>query len=339
MGAGAVAVVVIALAAGGASALSRQYDRFVQGDKIDERGDFRTRLGNPGNNGRIDQWSAAAEGFSAARLKGNGAGTYSILWFEHRESEYRVIDGHSLYMEALAELGLVGFALLLGAILLILGVFALRARGPDRPLYGAVLAAGLLWAVHAGIDWDWEMPAATLWFFAAGGAAAAAAVPRVRSGIAGIGLRVAIPVAAIALAVTPLRIAESEGASRASKRAFGERDCVTATAKAQDAIDTLDVTPEPHEILGYCEVRGGDGDRGVSEFRTALEKDPDNWRVWYGLAVAEAVAGADPRPSVKRARALNPLDGALYGLSDEFSKTTEPGSWRKRALAASLPSD
>lgn len=341
LAAGALAVVAVGLAAGGASALSDQYDKFVKGDTIQERGDFRNRLVDPGNNGRRDQWSVAAAGWADARLKGNGSGTYSVLWFRQRETEYRVIDGHSLYLEALAEIGIVGLLLILGAAALMLGVFIRRAQGRDRPLYAAVLAGGLLWAVHAGIDWDWEMPAATMWVFAAAGSAAAASLPRAAE-IAPrlrLGLRIAVPVVALVLAITPLRIARSEAASRSAKQAFAQRDCATATAKARDTVDALDVTPEPHEILGYCLIRAGDGSGAVSEFHTALKKDPDNWRVWYGLAVAQAVAGQDPRPSVKRARALNPLDGDLFTLSDQFSKTTAPGSWRKRALSAPLPTD
>ena len=61
-------------------------------------------------------------------------------------------DAHSLYLETLAELGLVGFALLA----LLIGGVAVTARraGP-----AAALAA---WALHAGVDWDWELPALTL---------------------------------------------------------------------------------------------------------------------------------------------------------------------------------
>lgn len=46
---------------------------------------------------------------------------------------------------------------------------AARARGPDRSMYAAVFTVMLLWALHTGIDWDWEMPAITLPFFALGG--------------------------------------------------------------------------------------------------------------------------------------------------------------------------
>jgi O-antigen ligase len=70
-------------------------------------------------------------------------------------------EAHSLYLGTLAELGLTGFA----ALLAFMGgvAAALWRFWRDRPGLAAGPAAALaLWAVHAGIDWDWEMPALTL---------------------------------------------------------------------------------------------------------------------------------------------------------------------------------
>jgi O-antigen ligase len=70
-------------------------------------------------------------------------------------------DAHSLPLETLAELGLVGFALLAAWAV---GVIRAAARAwRAQPAAAAGLAAALLvWAVHACLDWDWEMPALTL---------------------------------------------------------------------------------------------------------------------------------------------------------------------------------
>ena len=54
-----------------------------------------------------------------------------------------------------------------------LGGLAARIRGPDRPIYAALFAAWLAWAMHQGFDWDWQMPAVTLGMFMLAGLALA----------------------------------------------------------------------------------------------------------------------------------------------------------------------
>jgi hypothetical protein len=111
---------------------------------------------------RYDYWKVALEhGFKPDPLKGTGAGGFAVIWLEHRDVPERAKVAHSLYVETLAELGLVGFAFL---ALFLAGV-ARAAGGAWRR--DAVLAAGpaaalVVWAIHSAIDWDWEMPALTL---------------------------------------------------------------------------------------------------------------------------------------------------------------------------------
>jgi hypothetical protein len=66
-----------------------------------------------------------------------------------------VRDAHSLYLETLAELGLLGLALLgLALAPPLLAAF----RGASAAAAGGYVA----FLVHAGLDWDWELPAVTL---------------------------------------------------------------------------------------------------------------------------------------------------------------------------------
>ena len=97
---------------------------------------------------------------AATRWTGIGAGGFGVAWLRERTIDERVQDAHSLYIETAAELGLVGLALLvtfLGGVV----AAARRAIGSDRVLAAGPAAAGLVWALHAGVDWDWEMPALT----------------------------------------------------------------------------------------------------------------------------------------------------------------------------------
>ncbi|MFN8175120.1 MAG: O-antigen ligase family protein [Solirubrobacteraceae bacterium] len=123
------------------------------GATADRLGSFRTN--------RYAYWRVAAREFADHPLWGGGAGSFRVAWFRNRDISESVDDAHSLYLQTAAELGLVGLALLLAAFA---GV-ALAARAAHRRAPGAVegLAAALaVYAVHAGLDWDWQMPALTL---------------------------------------------------------------------------------------------------------------------------------------------------------------------------------
>ena len=65
-----VAGVVLFVALDAPSYTSRQYDRFLHGSsKIGNAGDLRTRLSDPGNNGRLDQWRVAIDdGFDSVEV-------------------------------------------------------------------------------------------------------------------------------------------------------------------------------------------------------------------------------------------------------------------------------
>ena len=66
---------------------------------------------------------------------------------------------------------MVGLALLLTALGALLAGLAWRLGGEDRPGVAAVLAAATAWAVHAGVDWDWELTAVSVWVFGLAGLA------------------------------------------------------------------------------------------------------------------------------------------------------------------------
>jgi len=333
-----VAAVMAALVLGAPAALEHQYKGFVDNDFVATQ-EVRDRLVAPSANGRIDQWRVARRGLEAAPLRGTGAGTYALLWDRHRPYEAQVEDGHSLYLEVLAELGVVGLALVAIPLLTILGAFASRARGPDRAAGAALLGAGVAWAVHAGIDWDWEMPAVTAWFFAAGGLALAsgprpeAAGGRRLSNVPRIGLALGC----LLLAVVPARIMFSEARLNESRAAFARGDCAGAVDSALGSIDALAVRADPYVILGYCNVRLGLPELAVRATDGAVARDPGNWEMHYGRALVLGAAGLDPRPAARRALALNPLEPLAREAVDGFFATEDPQTWRRRALEARLP--
>lgn len=119
---------------------------------------------------RYAYWRVAADTFADHPLRGTGSGGYRVEWLQRREFAETVRDAHSLYLETAAELGLVGLL----ALAALFGGVAACVR-PWTAAAGAALAA---WAVHAGVDWDWEMPALTLVAVLLAGSVIARASPR-----------------------------------------------------------------------------------------------------------------------------------------------------------------
>lgn len=141
--------------------VSEQWDEFMQPGAVEATGTERltTAQGT-----RSDLYRVAIDGFEAHPVRGDGSGGFQPRFARDRDVDADVRDAHSLYLETLGELGLVGFAFLalfLGSLV----TAALRARARPtsmgRSQAAAVTAACAVWAVHAGVDWDWQMPALT----------------------------------------------------------------------------------------------------------------------------------------------------------------------------------
>ena len=110
---------------------------------------------------RYEYWRVATDAFADHPIAGVWAGGFAVEWLRERKEARPARDAHSLPIETLAELGLIGAGLL---ALLAAGI-ALAARRVHRadPVLAAGPAAALIaYAFHASIDWDWEMPALSL---------------------------------------------------------------------------------------------------------------------------------------------------------------------------------
>lgn len=117
-----------------------------------DEGDARRLLDVTGH-GRTELWRVAGETWLEHPVLGEGAGTYARTLIADTGDLSLPANAHSLYLETLAELGIVGLALVLAFVALPL------ARGRASPAAAAVVAA---WTIHAAVDWDWQLPAATL---------------------------------------------------------------------------------------------------------------------------------------------------------------------------------
>jgi O-antigen ligase len=107
---------------------------------------------------RPHYWRVAWKEFELHPFLGSGPGTFANYWLHYRTIPSFARDAHNLYLETLAEAGPLGLLILLAA--LAVPLLALRRAG--NPITAAAAGAYVAFLVHAGVDWDWELPAVTV---------------------------------------------------------------------------------------------------------------------------------------------------------------------------------
>jgi hypothetical protein len=261
--------------------------------------------------GRAEFWRTAWDGWQRNPVLGVGAGGYERLWERERTTPRKVRDAHSLYLETLAELGPLGLALLVAALALPV-VAAVRAR--RRPLAGVAVGAYVAYLVHAGVDWDWEMPVVTGTALLIA-ASLLLADRRPQTPPLAAGRRLATVVAAGALTLLALVPAVGEGAAAAAAAAGDDGKTAKAAAEARRATRWLPWAAEPWWHAGQAQVDFGDRGQGLASLRRAAAADPSDWRYW--AALAEAAGGEEARAALRRARELSPLEPELDDLGSD----------------------
>jgi hypothetical protein len=343
LAAGAVAVVVVA-GAGAAAAfdlpheLSHQYDRFVINQQLKPGQPIRERLTNPANTGRLSAWRVAVKAWNSQPLHGTGAGTYQNEWNRQRDDTEDLVNAHSLYLEVLSDLGLVGLALLaVCLVMLVSGVATRRVSGSDRAIGASLLAAAVSWLLHAGVDWDWQMPVITWWLFAAGGLGLArAGNGRSRAlGVPGRFPRVLVMLGIGLVVLLPVQVALSQSNLTRSIAAFAGGNCNAAVRYALQATSYVGARAEPFEVVGYCDARYHHTRLAVAAIQNAINRDPENWEYRYDMSVVRGLGGLDPRAAARQALTLNPLNPLTASLETAL-RTANPHLWRVRAAKAPL---
>jgi O-Antigen ligase len=110
---------------------------------------------------RYDYWRVAMRAFRDEPVRGVGAGGWAVYWLRYRTINEFAQDAHSLPLQVMAELGLIGLALL-AVFLAGIGLAARRAHQLAPVLSAGPIAAFVAYLAHVPLDWDWQMPAVTL---------------------------------------------------------------------------------------------------------------------------------------------------------------------------------
>ena len=255
---------------------------------------------------RREYWQVASDGFGERPVLGHGPGTFERLWLERRPVEREARDAHSLYLETLTEQGIVGG-------LLLVAVLALPIVGVVRHGRGAVAAAAggayVTYLAHAGLDWDWEMPAVT----AAGLLAGVAGVTLARTGaaqpLAGRERLAAAGMLAIIFAGSVYALAGNWRVTEARDALAGGRPA-SAFASATRAGSLQPWSSEPLILDAQSRLVLGDSRGARDRLVEAVGRDPTVWLGWWLLALSSDRA-EERALAAREAARLNPLFGPL----------------------------
>ncbi len=259
--------------------------------------------------GRWQYWSAAASAWEGEPLRGIGAGGYEAYWNQHGSLTTPARNAHSLFLETLAELGILGIAFPIAffAIPAVTGVRRLGGESRRDVAAGlAVLAAG---ATSAAIDWTFQVPAAFAPVVLAAGLLAGGAtrtgIPRRVaprwSGAAAVAFGVTAIWAGALVFASQQRLADSQSAVR-------DHDLAAAARAAADAhaLEPWSAASDLQQAL--VRERAGDLGGAWASIRDAIGEAPQDWRLRLVEARLDVKAGDvhGGRAALSEARRLNP---------------------------------
>jgi hypothetical protein len=304
---GALVVLVGALAVAGGpfAAFDKVQDRF-NAETVGTV-DLNDRLFTISGNGRSEQIRVAWHAGRDRPLFGWGSGTYEYIWYERRPDTFVVRDAHSLYIETFAELGLIGLALLVTALLvLVVGAVRVRRMRFAAAAFGMFAA----WAAAVVIDWHWEMVGVTITALLAGAVGLVSSERGTRVRLRGPARPVLIA-ACLVLSVCAVWSLVGNQALFAGREALARKDWSEARTDARRSRALLFWSAEPDVVLGDAEAGLGDRQGALQAYRDAVATDPHNWVAW--LRVAQVARGGERVNAYRRVRQLNPREEGLPG--------------------------
>jgi tetratricopeptide (TPR) repeat protein len=320
LGRAVAAACAVALVGGLATAdLGARLDAAKQAPDLSApQADVNSHLASGSASGRWQFWTAAADEFGAHPLLGGGAGSYEAWWAEHASFRYFVRDAHSLYLETLGELGVVGLGLILGSFAAALAA-ALGARRTMRnPATAAVIGAFAAFALGAGVDWIWELTAVSMIGAVLLGLLAGPLGMRGEDATSpNLGwLRAAALSASVLIIclealplVTHFAISSSQAAAL-----HGNAAAALQAADVARRLEPFAASPNVQRALVLEQI--GEIESARTAIGDALSKDRRDWRVWLIAARLETKDGAveRARTSLARAAALNPRSPLFEGV-------------------------
>jgi O-antigen ligase len=325
--AGVVVIAVIVLAAAGA--VHSLWQEFKRPNPRTGSTTY-VRLLSVAGSHRYQYWQAAIHAFKSAPVKGIGPGTFEFYWAQHNSLAEFVRNAHSLWIETLAEDGLVGAALIVAFFLAALGVGAvrtLRAAVEPRLELTAAVAGVAAFCAAAAFDWVWQigvmpmiaMVLAAVALVSPDGVASPATPARNPPGALegrtalGWARRLAHPRIALALAALPAMWAiavplATTVSVRRSQAAAARGNVRTALSDASAAQDLEPGAASPRLQRALLLEQLGNISGAETAIAAARAREPNNWRLWL---VSSRIETEADHPDLalddyRRAKDLNP---------------------------------
>ena len=282
--------------------LQRTVDRVgTEGGQAAGAGQAGSRFGSL-DTGRYDLWKVAARGFRDRPAEGFGAAV-RLPERADRPALPVSLQAHSQLLEVAATLGFPGLALYLAALLLPIGACIwLRASG-TQPKTDQLLAAGIgstlgYFAVHAQVDWIWQLSSCALPALLLAATAVAMLPPgreRPRSMVTG-GAALLLAVLAAAVLIVPATLAQ-----RYLERSY-EEPAAAALSDAHRAGRLDRLSGRPDLATARALLRTGDTAGALASARRAAGAEPKFWVAWQVLAETAAREAQQRSALAARAR-------------------------------------
>ena len=315
-------IVVVAIVAIVAVHPVRRFDEFKGNvshpSAVSKQGFTENHLLSSSGSGRWQFWSAAIGEFKAHPLDGGGAGSWQAYWLQHNTlNGFFSQFAHSLYLEALGELGIVGL-LLIGGAVLCAAVGAIRSALALRSgEIAAAAAAGIAFFSAAAYDWVWQLAGIAVVGVAMLGVALGArpstrTQPWERLGV----FRPVLAIVAVA-AIIPQFVVLAAGihlSNSADAVYAGNGARAKSQALAAKAIEPWAATP----YVQLAQIEQAERNYGLARswMTGALRRSPHDWSLWYIAAQIDTYRGkiAAARREIEQARRLNPYSSFLQTI-------------------------
>lgn len=296
--------------------IDHAWDSFKGGYEDNNAGSSSRLTAGLGSN-RYDFYRVSLDVFADHPIAGSGVDNFFQDYLERGNSDETPSYPHNLALRTLAETGVVGTLLLLGAFAAALTAAwrAMRRRDPlSATVAGGAVIGFAYWVLHGMTDWFWEWAGLGAPAFALLGLACALA-PRPegdseararRPGAVALTLGTAAAIVAALVLAGPWlaeRDVEHAGAVWA-QRPF------EAYARLDRAADLNPLSDRPASVKGSIALRYGDLERAKAAFSDALDRNPRDQYVTLELGAIASVQRdrALARRLLGRAVALAPRD-------------------------------